>query len=56
MNETSTYFFLYENDSFNVKDVLFPGLDNFEGLETFFPMENPSDKAVDALLKRVESL
>ncbi|MFW5805269.1 MAG: hypothetical protein ACOCVX_01955 [Bacteroidales bacterium] len=56
MNGTSTYFFIYENDSLRVKDVLFPVFDDFKGLEALLPMEKPSEEAVNSLNSMIENL
>ena len=56
MNETSTYLFIYENDGFNVTDVLFPVYDHKETMEAFLPMEKPSEEAVIKLLSRIDNL
>ncbi len=56
MKEISTYFFIYENDGFNVKDVLFPVYDDKETMEAFLPMETPSKEAVRELFNRIDNL
>ncbi|MGM0648969.1 MAG: hypothetical protein ACQES1_00535 [Bacteroidota bacterium] len=56
MNENSTYFFVYENDSLQVNDLLFSVFQDFKDAEALLPMEKPSENAVDRLNDMINQL